>query len=62
MCWQADAVCLLLACADNQIKKFDLNTRQVTNIGSHTMPVKDVVSFIYPQNNISVVITGGWDA
>ena len=26
------------------------------------MPVKDVISFIYPQNNTSIVISGGWDA
>ena len=26
MTWQVDSVALLLACADNSIKKFDLNT------------------------------------
>lgn len=26
------------------------------------MPVKDVVSFIHPQSQYSVVISGGWDA
>jgi len=61
MCWQADAVALLLACADNTIKKFDLNTQQATVVGQHTAPVKDVHSFIH-QSGTSIVISGGWDS
>ena len=26
LCWQEDAVGILLACADNQIRKYDLNS------------------------------------
>ena len=33
MTWQADAVAILLACADNTIKKFDVNTQKVDVIG-----------------------------
>jgi len=51
---------LLLACADNTIKKFDLNSKQVTVVGGHDAPVKDVFSILF--NNISVVISGGWDS
>ena len=54
MCWQVDAAALLLACADNTIKKWDLNSNQVS--------VKDVVNILLPTNNMSVVITGGWDS
>jgi len=47
MCWQADATALLLACADNTIKKFDVQAQQVSVVGQHAMPVKDVVNFIH---------------
>lgn len=60
MCWQVDAVAILLACADNTIKKFDVQTQQTVVIGQHTQPVKDVESLIV-NNTTSVVITGGWD-
>ena len=62
MCWQADACVLLLACGDNQIKMYDMGSQQVSTIGQHEKPVKDVCSLIDPQTSTSVVITGGWDA
>ena len=37
-------------------------SQQVATIGQHTMPVKDVCSFIHQQSGQSVVISGGWDA
>ena len=61
-CWQADAVAVILACADGSIKKWDIDAKQVTNLnGGHEAPVKDVVSFIHKQNNTSILISGGWD-
>lgn len=61
ICWQVDAPALLLACADNTIKKWDLGSNQVATIGDHAAPVKEVASIMTP-NNLSVVISGGWDA
>ena len=62
MCWQVDQVAVLLACADNTIKKYDLNSNQITTVGQHTMPVKDVYSLIEPNSRMSIVISGGWDS
>ena len=36
LCWQADSPGILLACADNNIKKWDLQSNQISNIGAHT--------------------------
>ena len=55
-----DALALLLACGDNTIKKFDLSTGQIVQIGQHTAPVRGVVSLL--QNGTSIVISGGWDS
>lgn len=62
ICWQVDAPALLLACADNSVKKWDLNSNQLCTLGEHAAPIKSVVSLQLPTNNQSVVITGGWDA
>ena len=62
MCWQQDAPAVLLACADNSIKKWDLSSNQIVAIGEHAAPVKQVVSILLPNSGLSVVITGGWDA
>jgi len=43
MCWQLDAVALLIACSDNTLKKWDLNTNQISVIAQHDAPIKDVV-------------------
>lgn len=32
-CWQVDSAALLLACSDNTIKKWDLPTNMIQNIG-----------------------------
>ena len=61
MTWQADQFALLYACADNTIKKWDVDGNQVHTLGQHEAPVKDVTSFIHPMSNQSVVISGGWD-
>jgi mRNA export factor len=53
---------LLLACGDNSIKKWDLASNQVMTVGEHQAPVKEVCSILVPSNNMSVVISGGWDA
>ena len=45
MCWRADSPALLLACADNQIKKWDFQMNQISTIGQHNAPVKDVANF-----------------
>ena len=58
--WCIDQVGVLLACADNNIKKWDLTSNQVVNVGSHSQPVKDL--YMFHQNNQTVVISGGWDA
>ena len=50
----------MIACADNNIKKLDLQTNQVIVVGSHAKPVKDIYCFF--QNNTSVVVSGGWDS
>lgn len=62
MCWQVDAPALLLACADNTIKKWDLPSNQVSVIGQHNQPVKDVANFTVPGMNVNVVVSGGYDA
>jgi mRNA export factor len=50
----------MLACADNNIKKWDLASNQILTVGGHTQPVKDIYCFV--QNNTSVVVSGGWDS
>jgi mRNA export factor len=50
----------LLACADNNIKKWDLVNKQIVNVGSHAQPVKDL--YMFHQNNTTVVVSGGWDS
>lgn len=45
ICWCPEQPALLIACADNNIKKWDLPTNQVINVGSHTQPVKDIYTF-----------------
>ena len=60
LCWQIDCAGILFACADHNIKKWDLNTNQISVVGQHAQPVKDVANFTY--NNVIVVVTGGWDA
>lgn len=62
MNWQVDSPALLLACADNRILRWCLQTNQVFPIGQHDAPVKDVFSLVVPQNNMSIVISCGWDA
>jgi hypothetical protein len=42
--WQVDHCALLLACADNKIKKWDLQANQVFDVGYHDAPIKDVFS------------------
>ena len=58
--WCIDQVGVLLACADNNIKKWDLQSNKVVNVGSHAQPVKDL--YMFNQNNTNVVVSGGWDS
>ena len=51
---------MLIACADNNIKKWDVTSNQVVNIGAHAQPVKDIFCFV--QQNQSIVVSGGWDS
>lgn len=60
MCWQVDAVAILIAAADNNIYKYDLQANTVQSLHQHQAPVKDVCSIMGP-NNTSIVISGGWD-
>lgn len=60
ICWCVDQAGLVLACADNTIKKWDLASNQVVPIGGHSQPVKDVFCFL--ENNTSVVVSAGWDS
>ena len=60
MCWCPEQPALILACADNSIKKWDLQSNSVLVIGQHTQPVKDVYAFF--QNNTAVIVSGGWDS
>jgi mRNA export factor len=60
ICWCPEKPALLLACADNAIKLWDLPSNQVMQVGSHTQPVKDVYAFF--QNNTPVIVSGGWDS
>ena len=60
VCWCIDQPALLIACADNFIKKWDLPSNQVINVGQHTQPVKDI--YYFNHNNTSVVVSGGWDS
>jgi mRNA export factor len=58
--WCIEQVGVLLACADNNIKKWDLQSNKVVNVGSHAQPVKDL--YMFHQNNTTVVVSGGWDS
>ncbi len=49
-----------MAHADCTIKKWDIASNQIVNIGQHTQPVKDIYAFY--QNNTSIVVSGGWDS
>ena len=60
LCWQTQAPSLLIAHADNNIKKWDFQLNQVINIGQHAKPVKDIYEFTH--NGNTVVVSGGWDA
>eukprot|EP00347_Sterkiella_histriomuscorum_P017243 403350135 len=60
ICWQPDAQALLIACADNNIKRWDLGQNSVNVVGQHTQPVKDIYCFSI--NNKSIVVSGGWDS
>ena len=60
VCWCPDQQALLIACADNNIKKWDLQSNQVIIVGAHTQPVKDLYCFVH--NGQSVVVSGGWDS
>jgi WD40 repeat protein len=60
LCWQPETPVLLIAHSDNNIKKWDLATNTITNIGSHNEAVKDIYCFI--ANNTSIIVSGGWDS
>jgi WD40 repeat protein len=60
MCWCIDQPAVLLACADNNIKKWDLPSNQIAPVGQHTQPVKDI--YYFNQNNTTVIVSGGWDS
>lgn len=62
MSWQLDNAGILLACADNNIYKWDLTSNQVGVIGAHAQPVKDVFSVVNPATNDTFVVSGGWDS
>jgi WD40 repeat protein len=51
-----------MACADNNIYKWDLTSNNLAAIGAHTQPVKEVFSVIDPSTNNTFVVSGGWDA
>ena len=51
---------LLIAHADNTIKKWDINSNQIASVGQHSQPVKDVYEFVF--NGTAVVVSGGWDS
>ena len=48
MCWRADQMGVLLACADNSIRLFNLQANQLQQVGQHNAPVKDVASIMTP--------------
>jgi len=58
--WQVDGLALLIAHSNHTIMKWDLTTNQITKVGSHDAPVKEVTSF--EQHGTSIVVSGGWDA
>eukprot|EP00347_Sterkiella_histriomuscorum_P013043 403366232 len=60
ICWQPDAQALLIACADNNIKRWDLGSNSVNVVGQHKQPVKDI--YCFSLNNQQIVVSGGWDA
>ena len=60
LCWQPEAQALLIASADNNIKRWDLQSNTVTAVGAHSQPVKDI--YCCTVNNNSMVISGGWDS
>jgi len=60
LCWQPEVQALLIASADNNIKRWDLASNQVTVVGQHSQPVKDIYCCQIGGNPL--VISGGWDA
>lgn len=56
-CWAPDNSYIFGACADNQVKMWDLKANQVQQVGVHDSCAKDV--FFCEKNNI--LITAGWD-
>jgi len=60
LCWQEDAPALLIAHSDNSIMKWDLQSNQLSVIGKHDGPVKDIASFT--NQGTSIVVSAGWDA
>lgn len=55
--WSADNNYIFGACADNQVKMWDIGANAVTQVGVHDSCAKDV--HWCPQNNI--LISTGWD-
>jgi len=60
LCWQPEAQALLIASADNNIKRWDLATNQLTVVGGHSQPVKDI--YCCNLNGNSLIVSGGWDS
>lgn len=50
----------MIASSDNNIKRWDLATNQLTVVGSHAQPVKDI--YCCTMNGNPLVISGGWDS
>lgn len=60
ICWLPDQMGLLIASADNLVKKWDLVTNQLIPVGQHSQPVKDV--YAYMLNGQCLMVSGGYDA
>lgn len=57
VCWQPDSTKLFTGSADGKITAIDLNSSQVSNVGQHSLGVKELAWL--PMHNC--LLSGGWD-
>ena len=59
MCWHDDGTKVFMASCDKQVKMWDLQSNQATQVAAHEAPVKIVRWVKAP--NYTALMTGSWD-
>lgn len=59
--WSKDGTKVVSGGADKQVKLFDLQSQQATQIGAHDAPVRSVRYVECGPTNMPVVVSGSWD-